>query len=190
MLRNDIDTGNHGFSLRLVGTVSNPLGLGAQLDVRVAGLPDQRLWIHGGGNLRAAGSPMAFVGLGTAEVADEVVITWPSGIVQRVAGLEAGTMHTVREPEVIRITPPGAWNEADGSSQIVIEVIPHDDHGVPDPTATVSIELDGAAALGPITQDGATWTAIATAPGLPRTDRVTVTIDGTPLIVRPRVAWR
>jgi subtilisin family serine protease len=69
---------NHWVRISLEGTQSNYRALGARVTVRAGGLTQIRDVTHG----EIASQPVHF-GLGDADNIDEVIIRWPSGMVQR-----------------------------------------------------------------------------------------------------------
>jgi hypothetical protein len=91
--------GRHGNWLRLAleGTRSNRDGLGATVKVRSGGMW-QSWYVHSGGSYLSQSQVEPTFGLGTATAADEVVIQWPSGSVQRLTGVAANQRLKVREP--------------------------------------------------------------------------------------------
>ncbi len=82
--------------LRLEGTRSNRSAIGAKVRLTAGGRM-QAGEVRGGGSYLSQNDLRLRFGLGDAEVAD-VEITWPSGRMQRVAGLAAGRAHRIREP--------------------------------------------------------------------------------------------
>ncbi|MFO0902690.1 MAG: FG-GAP-like repeat-containing protein [Pirellulales bacterium] len=85
-------------SVRLQGSRSNRDGLGAVVQVRV-GLRTLTQ-VHDGqsGYLSQSAMPLYF-GLADAEAADEVIVRWPSGVVQKTAGpIAANQLLTIVEP--------------------------------------------------------------------------------------------
>ncbi len=188
VLRNEIDTGYHGLSLRLHGTSSHPSGVGARVEVEAAGLPVQHRWVGGVANVQTLQRPMVFVGLGAAEVADVVRIRWPSGTVQELRGLAAGHAYDVTEPAVVEVRPTSRHAVADGASIASLLVVPRAPDGAPRP-GVVSASLDGPGALLGVSTEGAGQRIDVQAPNQPGVTRVTVFVDGVPLGVRPRVWW-
>jgi enediyne biosynthesis protein E4 len=91
LLRNMTPTGHRGLSLDLVGdgVKSNKNAVGARVVVEVGG-KRQTNWVLGGGSYLAASERRQTVGLGTAEKAERVTITWPSGRVQELKDVAAG----------------------------------------------------------------------------------------------------
>ena len=83
-------------TLRLEGTASNRDGVGAGVTVDAGGRRQvaQRL---GGGSYQSAGDPRLHFGLGGATRVEAVEVRWPSGRVDRYAGLAADTGYHLRE---------------------------------------------------------------------------------------------
>ena len=86
---------NHGLRIKLVGIKSNRDGIGAAVRVK-NGNDTQYQLLHSGGYLSQSELVLTF-GLGGAERADNVEITWPSGQVDRLNNIEAGQNVVVEE---------------------------------------------------------------------------------------------
>jgi hypothetical protein len=96
LLRNDGGNRNHWLNLRLEGVRSNRSGLGAQVTVEtVSG--KQRQTVHSGSSYCSASDLALVFGLGKDTVAKTVEIRWPSGQVDRMAGVKADQFLTVKE---------------------------------------------------------------------------------------------
>lgn len=192
LLRNDVATPHQGFALRLRGTTSNHLGIGAIVDVEVAGQPQPQRHVMGAvGNPVAVARPMLFVGLGAATKADKVRIRWPSGHVQEVVGLTAGALHTVEEPVTIAVEPAGRHVQAGSGNPAVIRAFARGPDGALRADATVEIRIAyglGSFA-GPALAEGGGFKRSITAPAGPGSTVIEVLIDGKPLAVRPRIFW-
>lgn len=78
LLRNDSRTGNHWLQVDLRGTKSNRFGLGARVRV-VSGGASQVREVGAQASYLSQNSPIETFGLGTAEVADTVEVTWLGG---------------------------------------------------------------------------------------------------------------
>jgi hypothetical protein len=91
LLRNDTATSHRWVRLELVGDgkASNRSAIGAKVVVEAGGRMLVR-WVHGGGSYLSAADRRLLIGLGAAEKADRVTVTWPSGRTQLFTGLEAG----------------------------------------------------------------------------------------------------
>ncbi len=86
----------HWLAVKLVGTRSNRDGIGARVEVRAGGAT--RIAVMGASQGHVSHSVVpVHVGLGTAAKA-EVVVRWPSGVVQTFADVPADTRLTVTEP--------------------------------------------------------------------------------------------
>ncbi|MDP6943529.1 MAG: FG-GAP-like repeat-containing protein [Myxococcota bacterium] len=183
--RNDIETPHHTLALRLVGRTSNRLGIGARVVVNPVGTSDQRLYAVGAmGGPKAASSPRVFAGLGSATSAD-VTVTWPSGVVQTVEGLQADETHVVIEPEVLRVEPIGRHLPAGGDEVATLTIRPQEAATMV--TATIT-HGDGLPTEAVETEEGV-WVVTVTPPAQPGSARIEVRIDGQPVMVRPRLWW-
>jgi hypothetical protein len=98
---------NHWVSLRLTGrmaidgTGSNADGIGARVYVRSSGDDGELVQVQ---EVRAGSSYLSMdsvdleFGLGLATVVDEIIIYWPSGVVQTLTDLGVDRIHTIVEP--------------------------------------------------------------------------------------------
>jgi hypothetical protein len=88
--------GNHWILLRLVGTKSNRMGLGAQVVITTEDGAKQ--WNHATTSTGYASSsdPRVHFGLGPSKTVKDIEITWPSGIRQ--------TLHNVPADRILTIT--------------------------------------------------------------------------------------
>jgi hypothetical protein len=91
LLRNATETANRWVRLELVGDGkrSNRNAVGARVEVEAGGRTLVR-FVHGGGSYLSASDRRLLIGLGSADRADRVTVTWPSGERQEYRGLEAG----------------------------------------------------------------------------------------------------
>lgn len=99
LLRNEGGNQNHWLALRLVGagpSLSNRSGVGACVRVEAGDLV-QVDEVRSGSSYLSQEDLRLFFGLGPREQADRVEIRWPSGILQRLTGVEAGQFLTVHE---------------------------------------------------------------------------------------------
>ncbi len=184
--RNGLRGAGRALALRLRGTTSNHLGVGARVELWPAGAATPQRFVVGApaGPLVVA-EPRVFVGLGAATTA-RARITWPSGTVQEIADLAAGETRTLTEPEVLRIDPPDR-HVAGFGAEVTITVTPRDAAGRPRRgarvTATTWPHLGSSVR---VSAAGEAYTARVA--GLRGTSAaVEVQIDGVPLGVRPRV---
>ena len=98
VLRNVSETSNHWISLRLVGTKSNRMGLGAQIHITTQDGKSQ--WNEATTSVGYASSSDSRVhfGLGANRSVKELEIRWPSGIRQTLQNVSADQVLTVEEP--------------------------------------------------------------------------------------------
>lgn len=89
LYRNDVGNRHRSLRLTLEGTQSNRSGIGAVVRVTVAGRSLSRSVRSGSSYLSQSELPLTF-GLGTHEVADRVVVTWPSGRTEEFKSVRAG----------------------------------------------------------------------------------------------------
>jgi tetratricopeptide (TPR) repeat protein len=94
--RNDSPSGCGRAKVRLRGTRSNRQGIGARVFVEAGGRRRVKELAAGSGFL-AQSSGELFFGLGDAKGIDRLEVRWPSGAVQRFAGLPAGRAITITE---------------------------------------------------------------------------------------------
>ncbi len=81
------------------GTGSNADAVGARVYLRAEGADAVQVQeVRAGSSYLSMDSIELEFGLGGAESVEEVVIYWPSGVVQTVTGLEPGTVHEIVEP--------------------------------------------------------------------------------------------
>lgn len=88
---------NHWLHVRLVGTTSNRDGVGSRLVAYAQGQRYMREIGAGEGSASQSHGLMAHFGLGTASQVDSLVITWPSGVIDRVTALDSDQYITVIE---------------------------------------------------------------------------------------------
>lgn len=96
--RNDSPRG-HFLRLQLEGRASNRSGYGARVDVEAGGQVFRR-WLTSGRSYLSASEPVLTFGLGEQDKVDVVRVTWPSGVLQEVRGLDVDRLHWIQEPEV------------------------------------------------------------------------------------------
>ena len=190
--RNAIESDGHGLAIRLRGTTSNALGLGAIIRVRPAAQMPEQVHVMGHiGNPYGVSQPLVFVGLGAHTEAAEVSVTWPSGLTQQLSGLSAGRIHTLVEPAIIEVSPWSRRLEAAGGASAFIEVKARDAQGEVIEAAQLELSvLSGQATLageGVAHEGGARWELQA--PSAPGESRLEARIDGVPVGIRPRIIW-
>jgi|SRR5579875_109272 len=99
VLRNTTETHNHWLILKLIGTKSNRMGIGAQIRLITSDGRKQYDQITTSTGYAASSDPRAHFGLGPSQAAREIEIRWPSGIWQYLHDVPADQVITVREPE-------------------------------------------------------------------------------------------
>ena len=96
LLRNDGGNANHWLEVMLVGTKSNRDGRGAALKLVSAGFIEHRQ-AQGGMSYMSAHDPRIHFGLGQRKTIESLEITWPSGIVDKLANIPIDQIMTVKE---------------------------------------------------------------------------------------------
>lgn len=96
LLRNDGGNRNNWLTLALRGTRSNRSGIGAKIDV-LCGAKRRVFQALGGSSIMAANDPRIQIGLGDRAGVEEIVVHWPSGIVDRIRHVAARQILTVEE---------------------------------------------------------------------------------------------
>lgn len=185
--RNDLHPPGRQLHLRLRGTTSNHLGVGATVVVQSPGLPSQRRMLGEGINKGPTADPELFIAVGSDP--SRVDVTWPTGIVQVYDGVAAGAV-LLEEAPVVTLSEPDRHLPADGVARLEVVVTPRDPAGV-GRAAAVQIEesIGDATWAGPAVQDGLAWRRTLTAPTVAGVSVIEVEIDGVPVAIRPRVWW-
>ena len=98
LLRNDGGNRGNWLQVRLAGTRSNRDGVGARVTLTSGGFVQVAERV-GGGSYQSAHDPRLHFGLGDRQQVDSVEIQWPSGLSDRLEGLEANRAVLVREGE-------------------------------------------------------------------------------------------
>jgi hypothetical protein len=96
LLRNDGGTANHWLEVLLIGTKSNRDGVGSVLKLTSEGVVrvDQA---KGGTSYMSASDPRIHFGLGKRSKIDSLVITWPSGQVDKLTNVPVDAIIAVKE---------------------------------------------------------------------------------------------
>ena len=96
ILRNDSENSNHWLEVNLVGTKSNRDGIGSVLKLTAGDLVrvDQA---KGGTSYMSASDPRIHFGLGRRSKIDSLVVSWPSGQVDKLVNVPADAVITVKE---------------------------------------------------------------------------------------------
>jgi hypothetical protein len=95
---NDSPNANHWLELSLEGTKSNRDGIGAKIRVSAGGSIQFNHMSTAAGYASSSAAPLHF-GLGSAKMAEEIEIRWPSGTVQRLKDVQSGQLLHVKEPK-------------------------------------------------------------------------------------------
>lgn len=187
--RNDIENGHGALALRLHGTTSNHLGVGAWITAWVDGAPPMRRYVGGLSEPLTVVAPTVFLGLGPASRVARLEVLWPSGHVQRLDDVAGRQIVDVVEPETLTVSPATRHLPADGRSVATVRVTPRDPAGRVRADARVELSLTGPGTLSAPTRDGDGWRATLTAPTQPGSTVITARVDDRAMGVRPRVWW-
>ena len=106
VLRNASPPRNHWLLVNTVGTRSNRDGIGATLRLVSGSGREQRAFVSTAGSYLSSNDRRAHFGLGRERTIRLLEITWPSGVVQRLEGVQPNQILTVREPERTESAPP------------------------------------------------------------------------------------
>jgi hypothetical protein len=100
LLRNDGATANHWVEILLIGTKSNRDGVGSALKLTAGDLVrvDQA---KGGTSYMSASDPRIHFGIGKRTKIDSLVVTWPSGQVDRLTNVPVDSIIAVKEGQGI-----------------------------------------------------------------------------------------
>jgi enediyne biosynthesis protein E4 len=96
LLRNASNPRGHWVRLKLIGVRSNRDAFGARVEIVAAGLK-QVDEIRANRSFLSASDSRLHFGLGSATRVDQVVIHWPSGLVERFASVPADGETVIRE---------------------------------------------------------------------------------------------
>jgi hypothetical protein len=105
LLRNDGGNRRHWLGVKLVGTKSNRDAIGAKVMVLSAGRTHMRCVVGGASYLSASDTRLLF-GLGDSPRVDGLEVRWPSGHVDRMAGLAADRYVTITEAQGLTTRDP------------------------------------------------------------------------------------
>jgi len=189
VLLNVIPGGRPPIAIRLVGTTSNALGLGARVEVLDEGHADITMM----GAVFSPGpqsEPLVFSTTGADGVAATVRVTWPSGLVQEVHDLRAWAVHTIVEPSTLVVDAPLRHVRADGAATIALRVTPRDIDGAARPGVVTFTLLSGTGTLlGAPVADGDSYVQLIQSLTAPGYALIEAAVDGVPIAVRPRLGW-
>ena len=99
LLRNISNTGNHWILLKLVGTKSNRMGLGAQIHITTEDGRQQWNEATTAVGYASSSDPRVHFGLAGNQKIKDIEIRWPSGIKQVLHNVAADQILTVEEPQ-------------------------------------------------------------------------------------------
>lgn len=99
VLRNNGGNRNHWLGLRLQGRRSNRDGIGARIEIVSESGSRQYYTVTTASSYNSASDRRVIAGLGSGTSARQVVIRWPSGIIQTLSSVTGGRMLDVLEPE-------------------------------------------------------------------------------------------
>ena len=97
LLRNGCDTGNHWIALKLVGTKSNRMGIGAQ--IHITGEDGRQQWneVTTAVGYTSSSDDRVHFGLAGSKRVKEIEIRWPSGIHQVLHDVDTDRILTIEE---------------------------------------------------------------------------------------------
>jgi hypothetical protein len=98
LLRNDGGNRNHWLMIELKGNKSNYDGIGTRITVRSGDLEQVEEKKSGTGYL-SQNDPRLHFGFGERKHIDEVIVHWPSGVIQKLRNVEADKIITISEPD-------------------------------------------------------------------------------------------
>lgn len=103
LYRNDLPGGKRSVRLRLIGTKSNRDAIGAVVKLYTGQDAGSRM-VKSGSSYQSQSEMALTFGLDRRDVAERIVITWPSGAVEEHRNLRAGRLYEVTEGKGIRDT--------------------------------------------------------------------------------------
>jgi enediyne biosynthesis protein E4 len=99
ILRNISETGNHWILLKLVGTKSNRMGIGAQIQITTEDGASQWNEATTAVGYTSSSDSRVHFGLGKNQHIRTLEIRWPSGISQILHDVAADQILTIEEPK-------------------------------------------------------------------------------------------
>ncbi len=105
LLRNVLKNGNHRVLVKLLGSKSNRLAIGARVTVRTGSL-SQFSEVKGGSSYLSQNDLRLHFGLGASDTMDEVTIRWPSGQSEVLKNVPADFIYTIVEGQGIKDKTP------------------------------------------------------------------------------------
>ncbi|MBI5610964.1 MAG: CRTAC1 family protein [Deltaproteobacteria bacterium] len=192
LYRNDLQTPNTWMQVQLRGHASNVWGIGAQVelvtDVRTLVAP-----VTGQGPTQTANLPTVHFGIPASWSVQKLVVHWPSGFDQVLVAPDTGKLLIVDEPPLVGLS--ARWiNSGEQQAKVQVTAQAYSKSAKPQVGVATTIELAAGAKgswAGPATCDPSglcsrTWMPPKGGWG---TDRVVVTLGGTPLSVRPAIRY-
>lgn len=98
VLRNTGGARGHWLLISIEGTRSNRSGIGAEVRIRGASGRSQRAFASTAGSYLSSSDHRLHFGLGQDRTVSLIEVRWPSGTFQRLTGIEADRILTIREP--------------------------------------------------------------------------------------------
>ena len=98
LFHNISETGNHWILLKLVGTKSNRMGIGAQIHITAADGKQQWNEVTTSVGYASSSDSRVHFGLGKNQKIKEMEIRWPSGIKQVLKDVTVDQILTIEEP--------------------------------------------------------------------------------------------
>ena len=98
---NETHNSNHRVLLRLVGTKSNRMGIGARVTV-FTGAMEQVDEVRGGGGYNSSNDTRLHFGLGQAATMNKIEVRWPSGLKQEFLNVAADAIYEINEEQGLR----------------------------------------------------------------------------------------
>jgi hypothetical protein len=99
LFHNTTQNSNHWILLKLVGTKSNRMGIGAQIKITTDDGNKQWNEVTTAVGYASSSDPRVHFGLGKNEKIKEIEIRWPSGIKQTLKNVPADQILTIEEPK-------------------------------------------------------------------------------------------
>ena len=99
LFHNVSENQNHWLLLKLIGTRSNRMGIGAQIRVTTGDGQSQYNEVTTSTGYAASSDPRVHFGLGRFPAAREIEIRWPSGVRQSLRDVKGDRIVAVTEPE-------------------------------------------------------------------------------------------
>ena len=97
LFENLLNMGRHWLHVKLVGTQSNRSGIGAHIEV-FSGPASYIREISGGSGYNTQSSLTAMFGLQLIPVVDSIIVSWPSGTIQKLGSQSIDQVLTITEP--------------------------------------------------------------------------------------------